>query len=88
MAVGYFSILFFFTSAILGLKAPLPMEPLLNQVVISIIILAILIHLPLIYGLFRVRHREPNVKKTREIFGQHLNHLEDDELHDHLKAKS
>lgn len=84
----YFSILVFFTSAILGLKAPIQIEPILSQVVISIIILVTLIHLPLIYGLFKVRRHEPDVKKAREIFGQHLSSLENDELHAHLKSKS
>lgn len=83
----YFSFLIFFISAILGLKAPSQIEPILGQIVISIIILVTLIHLPLIYALFKVRRHRPDVKQAKKIFSQHLAHLDMQELDNHLKFK-
>lgn len=81
--IAYFIGLYILLAGIAGLLTVNPEDKVSANAAFLINQLIILLHLPLIYHLFRLDHKK-HLKSARDLFGEHVWHLDDNRLHEHL----
>lgn len=81
----YFLLLYFFMSGIDGLIATETGDYFSEYLILAFYTFILLMHLPLIFYLFKMNHKTPLIKKAREVFDKEVMHLGDKELYQHLK---
>lgn len=82
--IVYFLILYILLSGIEGLVTVNPQDKISANAIFLINQLIIILHLPLIYHLYRLDHKK-HLTSARDLFGEHVWHLDDKRLHKHLR---
>lgn len=82
--IVYFLILYILLSGIEGLVTVNPQDKVSANAAFLINQLILLLHIPLIYHLYKLDHKK-HLKSARDIFGEHVWHLDDNRLHRHLR---
>lgn len=80
----YFIGLYILMSGIEGLVTIDPKDKFSANAIFLINNLVLLLHLPLIYHLYKLDHKK-HLRAARDLFGEHVWRLDDDSLHEHLR---
>lgn len=82
--ITYFIGLYILLAGIAGLIMVNPEDKVSSNAAFLINQLIIILHIPLIYHLYRLDHKK-HLKSARDLFGEHVWRLDDRTLHEHLR---